>query len=152
MQIPKVSNTRYPCFGCCCWWWWWWRSPCGLHTYLYHQNKEVVCSIYQGEKGQLSSGDQSWLITSASIALSSDLSAEQLAKEEPGPAGAISPTDHLEPAPGDNNRAGQVMQLKVSLFSILNRCYVVDIYFGQVYLDFQENQVKHTQNVNSFAI
>ena len=83
---------------------------------------------------------------------SSDLSAEQLAKEEPGPASAMSLTDHLEPAPGDNNRAGQVLQLKVSLFSILNRCYVVDIYFGQVYLDFQENQVKHTQNVNSFAI
>ena len=77
---------------------------------------------------------------------SSDLSAEQLAKEEPGPASAMSLTDHLEPAPGDNNRAGQVMQLKVSLFSILNRCYVVDIYFGPVCLDFQENQVKHVRD------
>ena len=81
---------------------------------------------------------------------SSDLSAEQLAKEEPGPASAISPTDHLEPAPGDNNRAGQVgrldspavsiylqilsrqcclvassCHLKVSLFSIVNRYDVV---------------------------
>ena len=153
MQIPKVSNTRFPCFGsccCCCFcWWWWWRGHRGLHTNLYHQNK-VVCSICQGGKSELSSGDQSWLITSASIVLSSDLSAEQLAKEEPGPAGAISPTDHLEPAPGDNNRAGQVgrldspavsiylqilsrqcclvassCHLKVSLFSIVNRYDVV---------------------------
>ena len=150
MQIPKVSNTRFPCFGCCCWWWWWWRGHCGLHTNLHHQNKEVACSICRGGKSELFSGDQSWLITSASIVLSSDLSAEQLAKEEPGPAGAISPTDHLEPAPGDNNRAGQVRHLdspavstfqqilrrqcclmasschlKVSLFSIVNRYNVV---------------------------
>ena len=64
--------------------------------------------------------------------LSSDLTAGKLAKEEPCPARAISPTDHLEPTPEDNNRAGQVLELKVSLFSILNRCYVVDIYFAQV--------------------
>ena len=66
--------------------------------------------------------------------LSSDLSAEELAKEEPGPDRAISPTDHLDNIVVvlDKNRAGQVLQLKVSLFSFLNRYYVVDIYFGQV--------------------
>ena len=96
-----------------------------------------MCSIYQGEKGQLSSGDQSWPITSASIALSSDLSAEQLAKDQPGPAGAISPTDHLEPAPGDNNRASRVRPLVgISKF-----------HFFRSSTDAMWCQVKHKWNV-----